>query len=89
MFLEELKYWATKELALYELNKENLLEIAHRVRYLESILSRDKLFFSVRWRRRTVQKIILGKTPFHAPSSFFLLNYPSLLFPSRSPTNGV
>ena len=31
MFLEELKHWSTYELALYALNKDNLLQINNRV----------------------------------------------------------
>lgn len=61
MFLEEIKYWATFELALYELNKDNFKCIAKRVRYLEAVLAQDTLFFSLRWSTRTVQKIIVGK----------------------------
>jgi hypothetical protein len=32
MFLEELKHWATYELALYELRTDNMLEVEKRVR---------------------------------------------------------
>eukprot|EP01127_Copromyxa_protea_P004287 TRINITY_DN14165_c0_g1_i1.p1 TRINITY_DN14165_c0_g1~~TRINITY_DN14165_c0_g1_i1.p1 ORF type:complete len:1208 (-),score=272.89 TRINITY_DN14165_c0_g1_i1:80-3412(-) len=59
MFLEELKHWATFELALYELRKDNLDQILKRIRYLEAVLAQDTLFYSLRWRSRTVQKIII------------------------------
>eukprot|EP01127_Copromyxa_protea_P020259 TRINITY_DN6743_c0_g1_i1.p1 TRINITY_DN6743_c0_g1~~TRINITY_DN6743_c0_g1_i1.p1 ORF type:complete len:1288 (-),score=233.38 TRINITY_DN6743_c0_g1_i1:86-3949(-) len=59
MFLEELKHWATFELALYELREDNLVEIEKRVRYLEAVLAQDSLFYSLVWRERTVQKIIV------------------------------
>eukprot|EP01127_Copromyxa_protea_P018676 TRINITY_DN5931_c0_g1_i1.p1 TRINITY_DN5931_c0_g1~~TRINITY_DN5931_c0_g1_i1.p1 ORF type:complete len:1258 (-),score=308.08 TRINITY_DN5931_c0_g1_i1:218-3991(-) len=59
MFLEELKHWATYELALYALNKDNLKCINNRVRYMEQVLAQKSLFYSSRWESRTVQQIIL------------------------------
>lgn len=60
MFLEEMKHWATYELALYALNKDNLKCINNRVRYMEQVLAQKNLFFSSKWESRTVQQIILG-----------------------------
>lgn len=59
MFLEEIKHWATYELALYDLRTDNLDIIAQRVRYLEAILAQDSLFYSTKGSVRTIQKIIL------------------------------
>lgn len=55
-----MKYWATYELALYELNKDNMKQVARRVRYLEAVLAQENLFYSIIWSARTVQQIILG-----------------------------
>lgn len=64
MFLEEMKHWATYELALYALNKDNLKAINNRVRYMEQVLAQKNLFYSSRWESRTVQQIILGRFSF-------------------------
>lgn len=82
MFLEELKHWATYELALYALNKDNLKAINNRVclqgetfshtaqvRYMEQVLAQKNLFYSSRWESRTVQQIILGPLDLYRANS--------------------
>lgn len=58
MFLEEVKHWATYELALYSLNETNKKIIHKRIRYFESIMDQNDLFFSSVWKNRTIQQII-------------------------------